>query len=128
MYWVSSNQKKSCLKPKVDSPSFAATVAVAAPLQHYQVDSVHQPLGLRLTNYLVYTYCRMLNFCENFIMRVSRGSLDSPKYNSPNIMLAYENRAPDVTVAKFKNRERQTYPNRQLKCSRTLSILQYIIS
>ena len=30
------------LNPKVDSPSFFATV----PLQHYQVDPVHQPLGL----------------------------------------------------------------------------------
>ena len=36
------------LHPKVDSPPFAATVAAAAmPLQHYQVDPVHQPLGLR---------------------------------------------------------------------------------
>ena len=32
--------------PKVDSPSFAAIVAAAAPLQHYQVDPVRQPLGL----------------------------------------------------------------------------------
>ena len=41
-------------------------------------------------------------------------------------MLAYETRAPDVTVAKIKNRERQTYPNRELECSRALSILQYL--
>ena len=41
-------------------------------------------------------------------------------------MLAYKNRTPDMTLAKFKNLERQTYPNRQLKCSRTLSILQYV--
>ena len=34
------------LNPKVDSPPFAATVAAAAPLQHYQVDPVHQPWGL----------------------------------------------------------------------------------
>ena len=40
-------------------------------------------------------------------------------------MLAYKNRTPDVTLAKLKHRERQTYPNRELKCSRTLSILQY---
>ena len=30
-----------------------------------------------------------------------------------------------MTLAKFKNRQRQTYPNRQIKYSRTLSILQY---
>ena len=34
------------LNPKVQRPLFAAAVA-AAPLQHYQVDLVHQPLGLR---------------------------------------------------------------------------------
>ena len=39
----------SChVNPKVDSPPFAATVAAAAPLQHYQVDTVHQPLGLTM--------------------------------------------------------------------------------
>ena len=58
-------------------------------------------------------------------MQVSRGSLDSLKYDSPNIMLAYENRSPDMTLMKFKLCERQTYPNRQLKCSPTISILQY---
>ena len=36
---------KALLNPKVGSPSFAAAAA-AAPLQHYQVDPVHQPLGL----------------------------------------------------------------------------------
>ena len=40
-------------------------------------------------------------------------------------MIAYEYRTPDVTLAKFKIRQRQTYPNRQMKCSPTLSILQY---
>ena len=40
-------------------------------------------------------------------------------------MFAYKNRMPDVTLAKFKNRERQTYQNRQFKCAQTLSILQY---
>ena len=35
-----------CLNPKVDSPPFAAIVAAAAPLQHYQLDPVNQPLGL----------------------------------------------------------------------------------
>ena len=30
------------LNPNVDSPPFAAAV----PLQHYQVDPTHQPLGL----------------------------------------------------------------------------------
>ena len=69
-------------------------------------------------------YCIMLNFRENFITRVSRGSLDSLKLNSPNIILAYENRTPDVTLAKFKYREHQMNPNHQLKCSPTLSILQ----
>ena len=34
------------LNPKVASPPFAATFAAAAPLRHYQVDRVHQPLGL----------------------------------------------------------------------------------
>ena len=34
------------LTPKVDIPLFAATAAAAAPVQHYQVDPVHQPLGL----------------------------------------------------------------------------------
>ena len=38
------------LNPKVDSPPFAATVTAAAPLQHYQVDPVHQPLGLTPKN------------------------------------------------------------------------------
>ena len=77
-------------------------------------------------------YCRMLNFRKNFITRVSRGSLDSPKLNSPNIIIAYENRMPDVTLAKFKYHKHQTNPNHQLKCSPnqlkcspTLSILQY---
>ena len=42
-------------------------------------------------------------------------------------MLAYENRTPDVTLAKFKYHERQIYPNRLLKCSQTLSILQCIV-
>ena len=36
-----------CLNLKVDSPLFAATVAAAALLHHYQVDPVHQPLLLR---------------------------------------------------------------------------------
>ena len=36
------------LNPKVDSPPFAGTVAAAAPLQLYQKDLVHQPLGLIL--------------------------------------------------------------------------------
>ena len=38
-------------------------------------------------------------------------------------MLAYEKRT-DVTLPKFKHRERQTYPIPQLKCSQTLSVLQ----
>ena len=33
------------LNPKVSNPPFAATVA-AEPLQQYQVDLIHQPLGL----------------------------------------------------------------------------------
>ena len=37
------------LNPKVDRPQFAATVAAAVPLQHYQIDPVHQPLGLKST-------------------------------------------------------------------------------
>ena len=45
---VKQNQISSSLllNPKVDSPQFAATVAAAAPLQHYQIDPVHQPLDL----------------------------------------------------------------------------------
>ena len=66
------------------------------------------------------TYCRMLNFRESFITRVSWGSLESQKQNSQNIMLTYENRTPDVTLAKLKHHERQTYPNRKLNCSWTL--------
>ena len=38
----------SWLNPKVDSQLFAATVVAAVPLQHYQVDPVHQPLGLSI--------------------------------------------------------------------------------
>ena len=38
---------KVLLNPKVDSPPFAATVAASAPVQYYQVDPVHQPLGSR---------------------------------------------------------------------------------
>ena len=34
------------LTPESDSPSYDATVAAAAPLQHYQVDQVHQSWGL----------------------------------------------------------------------------------
>ena len=34
------------LNPKADIPPFAATVAAASPLQLYQVDPVHQSLGL----------------------------------------------------------------------------------
>ena len=37
-------------------------------------------------------------------------------------MLAYENRTPDVTLTKLKHRERQTYPNRELKCLQRLYI------
>ena len=42
-------------------------------------------------------------------------------------MLAYGNRTPDVTLTKFEHYKRQTYLNRQLKCSRTLSILLYLM-
>ena len=31
--------------PNLTAHRFAPTVAAGAPLQHYQVDSVHQPLG-----------------------------------------------------------------------------------
>ena len=41
------------LNPKVDSPLFAATVAAAAPLQHCQVDLVHQLLGLKALGGLI---------------------------------------------------------------------------
>ena len=63
-------------------------------------------------------YCRMLNLCESFIIRVLRGSLESQK-----IMLAYENRMPDNTLKELKHCERQTY---ELTCSRALNILQYL--
>ena len=39
-------KEEKYLNPKVDSPPFTATVAAAVPLQHYQVDPVHGPLGL----------------------------------------------------------------------------------
>ena len=42
-----------------------------------------------------FVYCRFLNFREPFI---SRGSLESQ-----NIILAYENRMPDVTLAKLND-------------------------
>ena len=32
-------------------------------------------------------------------------------------MLAYQNRTADVTLAKLKHSERETYPNLDLKCS-----------
>ena len=35
------------LNPQVDSPPFAVAVAVAVPLQLYQEDRAHQPLGLK---------------------------------------------------------------------------------
>ena len=54
-------------------------------------------------------YCRMINFRENVITRVLQGSLDSP-----NIMLAHKRRMSDATLAKFKFREHQMYPNRKL--------------
>ena len=38
--------------PKVDRHPFAATVAAAALLQYYQVDPVHQPLGLSSDVYI----------------------------------------------------------------------------
>ena len=44
-------------------------------------------------------------------------------WNCENIMLAYENWTPDLTLA--KHCECQTYPNRKLKCSQTLMNLQY---
>ena len=55
-YWIFSLDckflsikcKPISLNPKVDSPPFAATVAAAAPLQHYQVDPVHKPLDLSI--------------------------------------------------------------------------------
>ena len=37
---------------------------------------------------------------------------------------AYQHRTLDVTLAKFEIHQHHTYPNRQIKCSRTLSILQ----
>ena len=40
-------QSNLSINPKVDSLPFAAAVAHAVPLQYYQVDLVHQPLGLR---------------------------------------------------------------------------------
>ena len=43
----SSRPQVSPLNSKDNSPPFAATVAAAAPLQHYQEDPVHQPWGLR---------------------------------------------------------------------------------
>ena len=43
------------LNPKVDSPLFAAIVAAVAPLQHYQVDLVLQPLGLGLVTFIIVT-------------------------------------------------------------------------
>ena len=66
-------------------------------------------------------YCIFLNFLEPFIMRVSRGSLESQ-----TIMLAYKNRMPDVTLAKFNDRQRHMYPNLELKGSRKLRNLQYL--
>ena len=44
--------------PQVDSPPFAATVAAAGPLQLYQEDPVHQPLGLSVYKGH-YTGCRL---------------------------------------------------------------------
>ena len=40
-------------------------------------------------------------------------------------MLAYKNKMPDVTLVKLKH---QTYPNPELKCSRTLMIYSTCIS
>ena len=37
-------------------------------------------------------------------------------------MLTYKNKMSDVTLTKFKQCQWQAYPNRQLKCSQTLSI------
>ena len=36
------------LNPQGDRPPFDVTIAGAAPLQLYQEDPVHQPLGLKL--------------------------------------------------------------------------------
>ena len=54
----------AALNPKVDSPPFAA--AVAAPLQHYQVDPVHQPWGLSHDtdrNISKFQHCGCDNYC-----------------------------------------------------------------
>ena len=37
-------------------------------------------------------------------------------------MLAYKNRTPDMTLAKLKHHERQTYPKSELKHSQTLTL------
>ena len=58
------------LTPKVDTPQFAAAVAVAAALQLYQVDLVHQPLGLKV-NHLIYTQglkSRIKNIYTNILV------------------------------------------------------------
>ena len=47
------------------------------------------------------------------------------KENLQNIMLAYENRMPGMTLTKLKHRSLGTSSVRELRCSRTLSILQY---
>ena len=52
------------LNPKVDSQPFAATVASAAPLQHYQVDPVHQPLPITSSpQYLRFYFCICCPVC-----------------------------------------------------------------
>ena len=50
------------LNPKVDSPLSAATVAAAVPLHYYQLDPVHQSLGLRSWMF----WCTQVLLKQNF--------------------------------------------------------------
>ena len=77
--------------------------------------------------YWMNTYCRVLDVCKSFTARVSWGSF-LRQWKSRNIMLAYESRMPDLTLAQLKHWKRQTYHNHKLKCLGTLSILQHICS
>ena len=41
-------------------------------------------------------------------------------------MLVYENKTPDMTLAKFNNHEHQTYQTHKLKALQKLRNLQYV--
>ena len=69
-----SKLPRTVLNPKVDTPLFAATVA---PLQHYQVDRVHQPLGLSVIIEIITSSFPTQSFDDNLLHTPSAESFQT---------------------------------------------------